>query len=303
MPAKPPGWFVKLRRWVQDPPPSYVFEISPYRLSLARYEEGWKFASVPIEPGVLNVNPVEDNLARPDQFFDLIQQLAPAEPKGRPRRAALILPDYAARVVVLDFDQFPSKRQEQESLIRLRLRKSIPFDLESAQLSYVVQQRKDASCELVVAVAALEIVVPYETAFRNAGFHPGHVTTSTLCALQLIAPDGVQMLAKLSGSILSVAALENDRLQLVRSLELADVTLGEILPVLVPSFASVEDRIGRRPSKLYLCGFGDLTGPLAQECQQEASLEVDTLSSRWGEPDGANAGLLGYLELTREWTG
>ena len=55
------------------------------------------------------------------------------------RPAAVILPDYAARVSVLDFDSFPSSPEEQLSLVRFRVKKTIPFDIDSAAVSYWVQ--------------------------------------------------------------------------------------------------------------------------------------------------------------------
>ena len=51
----------------------------------------------------------------------------------------MILPDYAARVSVLDFDSFPSTPEEQLSLVRFRVKKTIPFDIDSAAVSYYVQ--------------------------------------------------------------------------------------------------------------------------------------------------------------------
>ena len=51
----------------------------------------------------------------------------------------MILPDYAARVTVLDFDAFPSVAEEQASLVRFRVKKTIPFDIDSAAVSYFPQ--------------------------------------------------------------------------------------------------------------------------------------------------------------------
>ena len=53
----------------------------------------------------------------------------------------LILPDYCARVAVLDFDTFPSDPAEQLALVRFRIKKSVPFDVDSAIVSYVEQPR------------------------------------------------------------------------------------------------------------------------------------------------------------------
>ncbi len=168
-----------------------------------------------IEPDVLAISPLKDNVVRPEPFFSQVKAIAPPNGKNR-RPAALILPDYCARVAVLDFDSFPSDRTQQLSLVRFRMKKSIPFDLESARVSYQVQSARGGSKkhEVVAAVVLLEIVARYEAAFRQAGFEPGIVTTSTLAALGLLDGGGVRLLAKLSGSVLSVAVTEGRDLRL-----------------------------------------------------------------------------------------
>ena len=117
---------------------------------------------------------------------------AVAPPNGhRKRRAALILPDYCARIAVLDFDNFPTDPEEQLALLRFRMKKSVPFEVDSAIVSYAAQPRKKdkEKIEVLAAVMSAEIVGHYEAPFRAAGFHPGLVTTSSLAALNLMQPE------------------------------------------------------------------------------------------------------------------
>ncbi len=51
----------------------------------------------------------------------------------------MILPDFCTRIAVLDFDGFPADAKEQDALIRFRLKRAVPFDVESAALSYWAQ--------------------------------------------------------------------------------------------------------------------------------------------------------------------
>ena len=105
------------------------------------------------EPGVLAVSPWHDNIQQPQALLSHIQALALGN--GKRRRAALILPDYCARVAVLDFDTFPTNPEEQQALVRFRLKKSVPFEVESAVVSYVEQSRKtNAKSEGAIEVLA-----------------------------------------------------------------------------------------------------------------------------------------------------
>ncbi len=58
---------------------------------------------------------------------------------GRSRDVIAILPDTAVRVVLLDFETLPSKPEEAEAVVRFRLKKSLPFNLDEARVSYHAQ--------------------------------------------------------------------------------------------------------------------------------------------------------------------
>ncbi len=71
---------------------------------------------------------------------------------------------------------------------------------------------------------------------------------------------------------------------------LEEATEEEILGVLHPTFAYVEDELNAPVGKLILCG-------LPPETVASFRCEVEPLRSRFGAPGPFNAGLLGYLEL------
>lgn len=278
----------QITRLVKDPPPSHLFELSEAGLA---FSHGGQSGFQPFEPGTLVASPVEDNILRPDVISNTIERVAPVNGSKKRRPAAVILPDYAARVTVLDFDSFPSDAEEQLSLVRFRVKKTIPFDIESAAVSYFVQPASGGKKIDVLAVTvALEVVARYEALFRATGFHPGVVTTSALAALNLYRGEGVAVVAKLSGHVITVAVLADATIKLFRCVTLEQATEDEILAVLHPTFAYVEDELGSPARKLILCGFPD-GAPGGMRC------EVEPLRSRLGSPGPFNAGLLGYLEL------
>ncbi|HKR93888.1 MAG TPA: hypothetical protein VJW55_00915, partial [Candidatus Angelobacter sp.] len=55
---------------------------------------------------------------------------------GKSRDVIVVLPDVAIRIVLLDFEALPAKPEEAEPVIRFRLKKSLPFDVEQSVLSY-----------------------------------------------------------------------------------------------------------------------------------------------------------------------
>jgi len=293
------SFLTQISRLVKDPSPNYVFELSEAGIAFAQRGNGRSgdpgFA--PFDPGTLVVSPVEDNIHKADAATAVLKRIAPLEQVRKRRRAALILPDYAARVSVLDFDAFPTSPEEQLSLIRFRLKKTLPFDIDSAAVSYYAQPaEKGAPIEVVAVIVALEIIARYEALFRAMNFHAGEVTTSALAALQLCPPqarpDAVNVVAKLSANTLTVMVLRGETLKLFRCVALERVTEEQILAVLQPTFSYVEDELAAPAEKLTLCGFP--SGALASLHQAK-----ETLRSSIGVPGAFNAGLLGYLEGAR----
>lgn len=273
---------------LHDPPPAYAFEISEAGIAHAH---GTDMQFHPFEEGLLNISPARDNLVKPESYAAHVASLAPAANKGKRRPAALILPDYAARVQVIDFDSFPSTSEEQLSLIKFRVKKTVPFDIDSAIVSYHAQPSANKKLDVVAAIVALEIVARYEAPFRAAGFQPGLVTTSSLAALTLAPSAGVTVIAKLSGKVLSVLVQDAHRLKLARCVELESLTVEEILAVLHPTIAFIEDELKTRPDRVLLVGLPSAAHDLARELE----LPVEPAQSRFGAPGEYNAGLLGYL--------
>lgn len=285
-----------LHRLLQDPPPAFAFELSEAGIAMVRTGRPLRLTFEPLEPGVLSISPLRDNVLDADKLAAHVRALAGARESRKRREAVLILPDASVRVLVLDFDAFPSDPGEQLSLVRFRIKKGLPFDLDSAALSYAPQPSNGKRVDVVAAVAPLEIVARYEAPLRACGLAPGLVTTSTLAALELVREEGVAVLLKLSGRFLTISVLERGALKLLRAIELAELSFGEILAPLYPTVAYAEDQLGARPEKVLLAGFGPMAGDCAPVLEQELGAAVEPLVSRYGAVESYNAGLLGWLE-------
>lgn len=277
-----------IARLVTDPPPGHLFELSEAGVAFA---QGAQTGFHAFDPGTLVPSPVEDNILRADAIVSTLQRLNPAQTAKKRRPAAVILPDYAARVTVLDFDSFPQAAEEQASLVRFRVKKTVPFDIDSAAMSYFVQPAPSGQkkVEVLAVTVALEVIARYEALFRAAGYHPGVVTTSAIAALNLHKNNGIAVLAKLSGRALVVAVISGSVIKLFRCVSIDEATREEILAVLHPTFAYVEDELKQPVGKLVVCGMPE-TVAAGLKC------EVETLRSRFGHAGPFNAGLLGYLE-------
>jgi type IV pilus assembly protein PilM len=237
---------------------------------------------------------LRENVVDPDDFSMAVRAVAGTQAARKRKDIALILPDFSARTSVLDFDSFPSDPKEQGSLIRFRLKRSVPFDVDSAAVSYW-PQAANKKVDVVVVIAPLEIVSRYEAPFRAAGMIPGLVTTSAIAALELAPDGGLSVMAKITGHVLTVLVRVKGALKLARCLELPSAELEDVAAVLIPTFVYIEDNLGGRAEKLILCGFGTQTGEAQRRFQEELGVEAEPLRSALGTPGENDAGLLGYL--------
>jgi type IV pilus assembly protein PilM len=273
----------RFQKLIQDPPPACIFEISPGGIAWSvEGRTGWN----QLPSGVLNVNPLADNVLDAEILTSEIRRIVPASSNSKKRRpCAVILPDYCSRLTVLDFDSLPSKPEEQASLIRFRVKKSLPFDVDAAALSFHVQNFKDGRKEVVVAAVSLEILSRYEAAFRAAGLLPGFVTISSLAMMDLVEPCAeMTLVARLNGRVLTLAGLDHGILRLVRCVEVDQATQDEVAGVVIPTIAFVEDECGKPVAQVLTCGMESFEG------LWPADLKVEALPSQ-----STSAGLTGYL--------
>ncbi len=205
---------------LRDPPPEFIIEVASDGMAISRTRPPVSVQYVPLPPGVISPSPVKENILDPAALAEAVRKLIPPATGRGKRRAALILPDNCIRIAVLDFDNLPEKEEERRPLINFRLRKSVPFDIDQAALSYFLQAGK----KVIVALAPSEILAHYETPFRAAGLHPGLVTVSALAMLDLLPVTGSIVLAHFSPAALTVMALSDGRClpTIARTLEMGE---------------------------------------------------------------------------------
>jgi type IV pilus assembly protein PilM len=290
-----------------DPPPLLVFEISEQAVAGVRRNARTfevEAASVrDLAPGVIEAASGKSNILRPDEFGAAVRSVLEAIRLPRRPDTALILPDASSRLTVLDFDELPGDAKERLRLIRFRLKKAVPFDVETAKIAYQTAPTANG-VSVLVAVTPAEIVRQYETPFTEAGLWPGFVSLSTAASLNLVPTGEMTLFAKLAGHSLTMAAVANDVVRMVRCVDLPAGTdlggrkaLDEILRDLYPTFVFVNDNFGTPVSQLVLCGFEEVVSDAAARLPAELGCKVEALRGPQGAVGGLEAGIWGYLSM------
>jgi hypothetical protein len=168
--------------WFASPAPPAAVEITSRRVSAVGVSSGAAItgqSAEPLPPGLvtpaLNAVNVHDVAALGAAVQTAVERLSP-----RPKRVALILPDTVVKVSMLRFEKLP-KPQEIEQLMRWQIRKSVPFRVDDAQVSWTEgPELPGGGREFLVLAARRDIVESYERACDAAGLHAGIVDIASL---------------------------------------------------------------------------------------------------------------------------
>ena len=233
------------------------------------------YTSRSLPPGVLAPGLAPANVLAADALRDAVAGALSAA-GGRARDVIAVLPDAAVRVVLLDFESLPERPAEAAAIVRFRLKKSVPFDVEHASLSYQAR-RGGQGMKVVAAVANAAVVAEYEAAFRQSGYNPGVVVPSTLAALGLVEAAAPTMVVKVEPASITVAIAHRDELVLFRTLEKAagaGISGAELAEDVYPSAVFFQDTHGAGIERVLLAGLAPLeqVGP-ALEQQTGARVE------------------------------
>ena len=101
------------------------------------------------------------------------------ERTGNPRRVGLVIPDLVAKVSLVRFEHVPARTSDLDQLVRWQVRKTAPFGIEEAQVSYVPGIKAADGQEFVVSLARRSVIEEYESLCAAAGAHAGIVDLAT----------------------------------------------------------------------------------------------------------------------------
>ena len=152
---------------------------------------------------------------------------------GRGREVTLVVPDSAARVLLIDFDELPAKASEALPVVRFRLKKLLPFDADDAAVSYQVMAETRGAIQVLAVAMAREVLAEYESLVREAGYEPGAVLPSTLAALAGLDGDAAPALVVNAGRDSVTTAIVKDGVLLLH--RTVDLGAGEAMTAAIPA--------------------------------------------------------------------
>lgn len=276
----------RIMAWLDAMPhPAAACEIAADHVSVARWSGSGGLdggAGEALDPGVIKPSPVEPNIANPDALKTALKTaFERISLRGQP--VALIVPDSVVRVFIFPFETLPRRTEDAAPLLRWRLKKSVPFDVEDTVISSMRQTSRDGGLEVITAVARQSIIREYEQAVEAVGATPGVVMSSTLACLSLLGESGATMLIRAGDNSLTTVIVRNTNLCIYRSTslgaDLETLDIHAILDEIYPAVAYYQDTWKEELNRVLLTGFASRTDALKDALSAELKVSAESLAA------------------------
>jgi type IV pilus assembly protein PilM len=240
--------------------PGLACEITPEGVIAARLQKDGQavMSFAPLPPEAMKPLQVGDNLLDRAAVETAIRK-ALDDVNPREKQLTLIVPDAAVRVLMLEFDTLPAKAHEALPIVRFRLRKLMPFEVDDAAVSYQVMRQGAEQAHVLVTAMAAPVRADYEGVVRGAGYEPGVLLPSTLASLAALTTRDAALVVNRSGKWLTTAISAGDEILLHRTEELGAneaVFKDELAQSVLVARAYFEDTLRANPEVLYCVGPG-----------------------------------------------
>lgn len=192
---------------------------------------------------------------------------------------SVVIPDDSSRIAFVTAERLPAKSEEREAFIRWKLKKTVPFDVDAAQLAYHVlgppMGPGEKGMELLVALSPRSIVQEYEGLLEKLGIHAGYVVPSSIAAMNLYPaalpgsrPEDV-LFVRIGPDSIATMVFQNDRPRFYR--RVADMSLYDAV---YPTMMYYQDKLGgTRLAGAIVCGY-----------DRSLLSEIDKLEAALGVP-------------------
>ena len=192
------------------------------------------------------------DLQHPDSLREVVERsLRDASFKGSD--IAVVIPDDAARIAFVTTDTLPKTLVEQQTFLRWKLKKSVPFDVDTAQIAFrILGNRKPSGYDIAVALSPRNIIEGYEALMEEFDIQAGLVLPSTLAALGLMkVPEEDTLFVKIAPDCVTTSVFQKKQMTFYR--RVAELGLYESV---YPTVLYYQDKLGGTTfSQLIVCAY------------------------------------------------
>jgi hypothetical protein len=267
--------------------PTVVLEIEPDFVVGARVDAGTRklrrLGVRQLEPRAIEAFPNAPNVSNVEELQRAFRGVT--EVIGyKSGRLGLLVPDGSVRVAIMTFETLPDDPNEEETLVRWRMKENLPYPPEEAKLSYQLLWNDPGNVGMMVVAAKASLLAEYIGALglRNGG--PELILPATAALLPLMPESGDEgrLLVHVCSGWVTTVAMKGTRVRSWRTRAAEDMAkdvASEVFRVL----ASCRDHLQFEVDKVWLCARPPATSELGPELASAISKEVLPLAPGAGD--------------------
>ena len=217
----------------------------------------------------VNGSLLEKNIIDHGRVFEFLKELM-GETGFRGHEIGVVIPDDSARISFITTESLPGSEEERAAFIRWKLKKTVPFEIETAQVAYNILGTRfngdDKGTDLLVTLSPRSVIEEYEFLMEELGYEAGFVIPSSLAALNLFSiPAGDVLFLKIAPGCIATTIFRNGQAEFYRK-----VAETPLFDAIYPTLMYYQDKLG---------GSG-LTGVTVCEYDMDMASELSELQDR-----------------------
>ena len=219
----------KIQRFFEPQLPAIACEISRQAVSLVRLDSKQsnlldRFAVIPLPQGLIVPSLTKPNIASVPEFAAALKT-AMTKTEVKSVKMSLAIPDASAKSAIHIMDTLPSSENERQQLLKWKLKKAVPFNVDEAHISYWERKASNGKHVLLTVCICREVLNQFEEVFQKMGIQIGYITLSSFAAFEFLAhldPEAVQkslLLLRIGATDTSSLIMQEGRVSFFRHSE------------------------------------------------------------------------------------
>jgi type IV pilus assembly protein PilM len=233
-----------------------------------------------LAPQTVTGSLMDKNIADNDSVFQFLKALV-RDTGVKGTEIGVVIPDDSARISFITTETLPGSEEERIAFIRWKLKKTVPFDVDSAQIAYdVIETRSvgdNKGTDLLVALSPRTVIEEYELLMDSLGMEAGFVIPSSLAALNLFAvPTGDVLFLKIAPGCIATTIFRNGKAEFYRK-----VAETPLFDAIYPTLMYYQDKLsGGGLAGVTVCGYDSDLGSELSELQDRLNVPVHKLGPK-----------------------
>jgi type IV pilus assembly protein PilM len=198
----------------------------------------------------------------------------------------VVIPDDSSRIALVTAENLSGKAGDREAFIRWKLKKTVPFDVDTAQIAYQILGPREGpdgkGVDIIVALSPRSVVQEYEELLEGLDIHAGYIVPSTVAAMNIgpfgsagAKPEDV-LFVKVAPDSIATIIFQSRRPRFYRR-------VGEmpLYDAVYPTMMYYQDKLGGKTlSAATICGYdSDLLSEM-EELEDRLSVPVRGMEPR-----------------------